>query len=259
MHQPTRAKHLSSWLLYLLVISISAHAAGSTGTLRVAVATNFVPSMKQLSNNFESEHNVAIHLSSSSSGKLYAQIRQGKEVDVFLSADQRYIRRLIEDGFGMAESQRTYAIGVLALWIKNPHTSMTTAHGIKIDDVYTFALAQPKVAPYGEASVQAITNCIQFEPQPPKFVYGENVGQTYSFLATGNADAGLVAQSTIASDKSSQTQHIVTINANCHEPIVQDLVILKDSSDPNLAQSFVDFLLSIESQQIIRSFGYTTK
>ena len=51
-----------------------------------------------------------------SSGKLYAQIKNGAPLEIFLSADKQKPQALIDDGLAVGDSQRVYAQGRLVLW-----------------------------------------------------------------------------------------------------------------------------------------------
>ena len=60
----------------------------------IGVASNFLKPMKVLKENFESNNEGQIFISSGSSGSLYAQIINGAPLDIFLSADQDLPQKL---------------------------------------------------------------------------------------------------------------------------------------------------------------------
>lgn len=62
------------------------------------------------------------------------------------------------------------------------------------------AIANPRLAPYGAAAVEAMTQLGLLDKLAPRFVQGENIGQTFQFVSTGNAPLGFVALSQVMVD-----------------------------------------------------------
>ena len=255
------ARYLCILFLSSLCVVQSVSIAAIESNLKIAVATNFLPVARQLVHEFESASEIAVQLSSASTGKLFTQIVQGRPLDILLAADQQHIQWLLDADLAEPENRHTYAIGHLALVLIDSHMPIRqTKFGYAFEEpLATLALAQPKVAPYGKAAQQTIENCLEFPRGSPKFVYGENIGQTYSFLVTGNAQVGLIAASMIKHElKSGKVLWAFPIEPDCHDPIVQDLVILSRTNSMTQARQFVDFVLSEPSQLTIRESGYKT-
>ncbi|NQZ08463.1 MAG: molybdate ABC transporter substrate-binding protein, partial [Algicola sp.] len=99
-------------LLLLFLCCSFANAA----TLKVAVAANFKPLLKQLKPQFEQLHLTKLSLSSASTGVLYAQITHGAPFDVLLAADEKRPRLLERNNLIIKGSRKTYSIGQLVLW-----------------------------------------------------------------------------------------------------------------------------------------------
>ena len=99
----------------------------------MAVASNFAAPMREIKTAFEagSEHELVIIRGSS--GKHYAQIRKGAPFDVFLSADQARPLRLVEEGTAIPGTLRTYALGRLALWSREPGLSLGPEYLLNTD------------------------------------------------------------------------------------------------------------------------------
>jgi molybdate transport system substrate-binding protein len=246
-----RLSILSLTLLTCLAGSpIAVHAAEAT----VAVATNFVQAARVLAEGFGQQSGHRLKLVSGSTGKLYAQIRHGAPFDVLLAADTIRPERLVADGAALAGSRFTYAEGHLALiWAGGGAISFNQ---LKEGDFRKLALANPKLAPYGAAAEQVLRHEGLLERLRPQLVFGENIGQAYTLVATGNADAGMVALSQIMGLDVPPAFWLVP--AEWHEPIRQDLVLLEHSKDNVAAAGFVDYLKTEAARQIIRDFGYAT-
>ena len=78
--------------------------------VQVAVAANFSKPMQSLVTEFEKDYDYQIALSFGSSGKFYAQIKQGAPYELFFSADQAKPEVLQLEGLVVAESRFIYAI-----------------------------------------------------------------------------------------------------------------------------------------------------
>ena len=71
----------------------------------------------------------------------------------------------------------------------------------KDEPVKKLAVANPDHAPYGRAAKQALEHDKLWDTVQPRVVMGENIAQTAQFVATGNADAGIVALSLVVAGK----------------------------------------------------------
>lgn len=221
-------------------------------TLKLAVASNFINPIKVIAEDFQQETGHNLSLSFGSSGKLFAQIQHLAPYDVFLSADVQKPRTLINKGLAQADSFAVYAKGKLALWAPSSSISDDMTETLKMAN--KIAIANPKLAPYGKAAQQALQHIGIWSLVEHKLITGENIGQTYQFVRSGNVAYGFVALSQTLKDNSKG--HTVTIPDAFHEPILQAGVILSHSDKLSLARDFMAFLLRPDTQAKLRSFGY---
>ena len=222
---------------------------------RVAVAANFTATSRELVNQFEQDTSHSIKLSFASSGKIYAQIVHGAPFHLFLSADQEKPQRLIDKGFGIAETRFTYATGVLVL-VSNSAIAGKPFDLLQAKRFNKLALANAKLAPYGVAAQQALTALNLLEVTRDRWVQGENVLQVYQFVSTGNAELGLVAKSQVVSDRANQAGSFWIVPQELYHPIYQDGVLLKKGRSNRAAQAFMAFLQQGVARDIIAAHGY---
>lgn len=215
-----------------------------SNTAQIAVATNFYSAAQALEAEFEAQTNYDVTLSFGSTGLHYAQITQGAPFDVFLAADQFRPAQLMDEGH--AVSTVTYAQGVLVLWNGDRET---LADSLPISGFNTLALANPALAPYGQAAQQAIESS-GFSVK--KKIIGENVGQAYSFVATGHTEWGFVALSQVLG----RTENYMPVAESLYDPILQDAALLASGTDNEAAAAFYKFLQSDRAKAIIRDKGY---
>ena len=228
-------------------------------SVNLAVATNFIDVAKMLTAKFESETHHNLHITSGSTGKLYAQIMQGAPFDVFLAADQHRPKLLEENNKARPGSRFTYATGRLVLWARRIDTNEI---GLNIlsstqSDNEKLAMANPRLAPYGLAAQQVLNTLVP--PIRTESVYGENVGQAYALVATGNASFGFVALSQIKSARHRPLPNdtFFIVEQDHHDPIRQDAVLLQHASSNQAAIEFLEFLQTSEVRRMITAQGYS--
>ena len=226
--------------------------------IKIAVASNFYPTMKELVTHFESitpnsDTTNNIVLISGSSGKHYAQILNGAPFDLFFSADKLRPNMLEKEDVFNNQSRFTYALGKLALW--SPFNEYVDSDGqvLYTDDFRFLAIANPKIAPYGVASKETLTSMNLWQDMEEKLVRGENIAQTFQFAKSGNAKLGFVSYSQILSLNSRSEGSYWLVPQDMYQPIEQQAILLKDSS---LGKDFLSFIKSNEALDIIKRNGY---
>lgn len=239
-------KHL---LLLLVILGCPPVLAD---TVRVAVASNFKLTMETLADEFEATTGHEVVISAGSSGKFVAQIQLGAPFDIFLSADQVKPQALEDANLVLAGSRRTYAVGALVLW--SPGQADDPVTRLKSGDFKRLAIANPRLAPYGQAAMEVLEYFDLLESTRTRLVQGENISQTYQFVMTRNADLGFIALSQVNSMSDKGTRWRVP--AQFYSPIRQDLVLLKSSADNPAAHALLDFLKSSQAINLISSHGY---
>ena len=239
------------WLSIVLLVGGSVPLGADE--IRVAVASNVAGAAKVLAQRFEAATEHTVVLASGSTGKHYAQIRNGAPFQAFLAADVERPRQLEEKGIAVAGSRFTYARGTLALW--SPESGYVDAQGqvLQTGDYRYLALANPRLAPYGQAARQVLEARGLWASTQGRRVMGENIAQTFQFVQTGNARLGFVATSQLkamdASNKGSQWR----VPESLHEPIEQQAILIEANQ---AARAFLAFVGGENGRAVFREFGY---
>lgn len=237
-----------------LMVALQPLAASADQAL-VAIASNFIGCAQVLADSFEAESEHSVTLTFGSTGQLHAQVVHGAPYDLFLAADQERPRLLEKAGKAVAGSRFTYAVGQLVL--VQPSLSADSLDGaqtLRSNDFSRLAMANPALAPYGVAAMETLASLGAAEQLRGKIVLGENVGQAFAMLATGNVDVALVAQSQLVNS----TMPLATwrVPAELYTPIRQDLVLLRHGADNAAARAFHLYLRSDQAVEIIARHGY---
>ena len=224
-------------------------------TVRVAVAANFAVALDALATAFHAATGHDIVASTGSTGRHYAQIVNGAPFDLFLAADAARPARLEADGRGVPGSRFTYATGRLALW--SPQAGLVDGRGevLGSDSFRHLAIANPRLAPYGEAARQVLAGRALWQPLQDRLVYGENIGQAHHFVTSGAAELGFVAWSQVRRPGQEPAGSWWLVPAALHAPIEQQAILL---SKRPAARQLAEFLRGATARAIIRDHGYGT-
>lgn len=240
-------------LAVALVAATSLAPAFAAGTVNAAIAANFAQVATDLAAKFKAETGDTVNLSLGSTGALYTQITQAAPFDVFLSADDKRTKTAIKDGFGVDGTDFTYAVGKVVLY--SPSIDVTDgATVLKASAFQHIAIADPKAAPYGAASVAVLDKLGLTDAVKPKIVTGESITQALQFVDSGNAELGFVALSQVIGKPATQ---VWLAPQEDYPAIKQNAILLKVAADNQAAKDFLAYLKSDEAVAVIKAAGYT--
>jgi len=239
-------------LMAALLVTSAAHA----DEVQVAVAANFTAPMKQIAADFEQATGHKAVLAFGATGKFYAQIRSNAPFEILLSADDETPAKLAREGAAVAASQFTYAKGKLVLWSAKEAIVDDKGEVLKKGGFDHLALANPKLAPYGAAAVEAMKALGVHDALSPKFVTADNIGQTLQFVKSGNAALGFVALSQVIKDSKIVEGSAWIVPANLYQPIRQDAILLAKGKGKPAAEALMKFLRGDAAVKVIKSYGY---
>ncbi len=236
----------------LFIVNIAARA----DEVQVAVAANFAGPAEKIAAQFERDTGHKAVISVGSTGKFYAQIRNGAPFEVLLAADQTTPQKLQDEGLALADQRFTYASGKLVLFSATPGFVDDAGAVLKGGRFLHLSLANPATAPYGAAAIETLQALGLLEQLRPRFVQGDSIGQAFEFVATGNAELGFVALSQVAAPDTPRGGSWWVVPQALYRPILQDAVLLKAGAGHPAARAFLDFLRSERTKRLIRSYGY---
>ncbi|GAB5467995.1 MAG: molybdate ABC transporter substrate-binding protein [Rhodospirillales bacterium] len=254
---PRRPLLLCASLALVLSLLLPASTARA-GEALIAVAANVKPAVDRLRAAFEAESGHVLTVSVGSTGKLFAQIVNGAPFTILLAADQDRPARLEAEGWAVPGSRFTYATGRLALWSPDPGAipggdgpAVLSAGGFR-----ALAIANPALAPYGLAATETLEALGLAQELADRLVIGQNIGQAFALVATGNAELGFIARSLLPAFDAPLAGSRWLVPADLHAPIRQDAVLLRAGADNPAALAFLHFLRGAEAAAILETQGY---
>jgi molybdate transport system substrate-binding protein len=239
--------------IFLSLAGMLFSANTPAGEIHIAVASNFSATMRLLAERFEAQSDHRVVLLPGSTGKHFAQIMHGAPFDTFFAADVKRPERLEAEGRIIPGSRFSYAIGKLVLWSPDPELVDGDGAVLESGTFRRLAIANPRLAPYGRAAQQFLESRGIWESLQPRLVRGENISQAFQFVASGNAELGLVALSQLMQSGRPMAGSSWQVPEKLHSPIEQQAVLLSDSA---AAFDFMRFVKSEPARAIIRDAGY---
>ena len=231
------------------------------GEIKVAVAANVSYAIEPLKEIFAKSHpHTKVTILLGSSGKLTAQISNGAPFDLFLSANMKYPRALYTKQLAMTKPV-VYAEGALAMLSTKARDFKKGLSLITDTKVKRIAIANPKTAPYGEATMEVFNKTGLFYLIKPKLIYAESIAQTVQYTMVA-ADIGFIAAASLHSNKMKhfkKDQHYHLVDTALYTPIEQGIVLLSHARDNSEARTFYDFILSDSAKSVFEKYGYLVR
>ncbi|WP_456389023.1 molybdate ABC transporter substrate-binding protein [Profundibacter sp.] len=239
--------------LIVTVLWFGLTGAARAGEVTVAVASNFLTTVHKIADGFTARTGHSVRIVNGSTGTLYAQISIGAPYDVFLSADQERVLLLADADKLLGDAHKPYALGRLILYARGGGVlAEDIQHSLAPASVHHFAMADPKLAPYGRAAFEVLSHLGLTDMIKQKAVLGANIGQTFGFVKTGNAVVGFVALSQAVEVGGDW----LDIPASYYAPIIQEAGLLKHAKGNAAARAFYDHLSSNAVMDILQTSGY---
>ena len=176
---------------------------------------------------------------------------------MLLAADDETPAKLETEGLTVANTRFTYATGRLVLWSRDDGVVDNQGDVLRAGKFAHIALADPKLAPYGAAALETLQKLGHWPRLQERVVLGENIGQTYQFVATGNAALGFVALSQVMLDGKVSKGSYWLVPTAMHQALRQDAVMLTKPGDATAAAALLTYLKGDKARAIMRSYGYT--
>ncbi len=227
-------------------------------SINIAVAANVGYAIDALKKEFNKLHpNTKVRVTLGSSGKLTAQIKHGAPYHIFMSANMKYPISLYEDGIAITKPV-VYTRGALAYFSTKEQDFSNGIKLVESSSITKIAVANPKTAPYGIATKEAMINAGVYEKVIKKFVYGESISQTVSYAVVAT-DLGFIAKSSLYSPQMLKYKKGINwedVDSKLYTPINQGIVILKKAKENSEVDAFYNFMLSPNAKKILKDYGY---
>lgn len=225
----------------------------SGGQVYVAAASSLQFVLPEIGTAFQLSTGNRVTFSFAASGSISRQVSRGAPIDLFCSADSRFVRELEAAGHTHPGSSATYAFGRLVLAVNSGSGPMNLAE-LTSADYRVVGMANPDLAPYGRAAKEALIAAGVWESVSEKIVFGENVAQVLAYLARENVSCAFLPRHLARSQELGFTE----VDISLYNPIEHVLVVPASAGNSSGGMSFAEFMLGSKSRAILRHNGFRT-
>lgn len=226
-----------------------------TVELTVSAAISLKDALDEIARLYRSEKpDAALHFNLGASGTLQLQIEQGAPVDLFISAAPKQMDTLESKNLLLPGTRRDLVRNRVVLIVPENKTSVSAFQDLTRPEVKVIAVGEPETVPAGKYAQEVLTHLGVYEQLKAKFVLAKDVRQVLTYVATGNADAGIV----YATDAQTTTRVKVVATApeESHSPVIYPVAVIKSSKNPSAAKEFIEFLLGSGARAVFQKYGF---
>ena len=220
--------------------------------ITVSIAASLKEPMEKLKEQYEKQNDIKIIYNSGGSGALKKQIEEGAEVDLFLSANSKYVDELIKKDLIDSNYSGDLLENLLVL-VKS--SDSPEIHSF--DDLLKsekIALGEVSTVPAGQYAKEALINMNLWENLKDKIIFAKDVSIVKSYVERGDVQYGFIYKSDSLGMNNGKT--VLEIPNQNHEKILYKYGIIEKSKNKSQCEDFMDFLNSPEAQKIFEEYGF---
>lgn len=244
--------------LGLMACSGAQTEANNSQQVVVFAASSLTDAFNELAEEFQGQNEgIEVVFNYGGSSQLAAQLTEGAAADVFASANATQMQNVIDNGRIAAGTEEMFVSNRLTIVVPddNPAGIAALEDLAQPDVQLILAVEGVPVRQYTDEIVAVMDADFQQQFYGNLVSEEENVRQVSAKVALGEADAGIVYTSDVTPDTAAQVQQI-TIPEAQNVIATYPIAPLADAPHPELAQRFIEFVLSTEGQAILARWGF---
>ncbi|WP_432473210.1 molybdate ABC transporter substrate-binding protein [Amphritea sp. HPY] len=243
----------------LCFVLLSLNTVRAEQPITVFAASSMTNAVDEVVSLYRQQHDEPVRTSYASSSALARQIASGAPVDIYISANQRWMEYLEQQQLIQPGSRRTLLQNSLVL-------VTSTATPLNIDQLQQIpgqlgqnrlAIADPDHVPAGIYSQQALKNLQLWSALKPKLARSHNVRAALLLVERGETPLGLVYRTDALI--SNKVQIISQLPAISHQPIEYPIALIRSPKQSPSVVALYDFLLSAEASAVFMRHGFQKK
>ena len=236
--------------LIILILGLLLSVSVFSKEIVVSAAASLKNCLEEILPEYEKLSGDKVLLNLGGSGTLRTQIENGVPVDLFISADQKNVKILVDKNMVKKENSYDFLSNSLIL-VKSPYSksSVNSVEGLKNSDVY-LVIGNPDTAPVGNYTLTALKNLeILDKLNREKLVYAKDVSAVVQYVEMGEADFGVIYNS----DRNRMKNPIVVeeFPENSYDKVIYSVAILNNSDD---VKKLFEFLR--ENKEVFKKYGF---
>jgi molybdate transport system substrate-binding protein len=199
--------------------------------------------------------NVKVVPTYASSGDLQSQIENGLGADIFMSASNKQMNALINESLVDNSTNKQFLENKVVLIVpKDSNANISSFEDLKNVEG-NIAIGDPESVPAGQYAKEALTNLGIWDAIESKLSLGTDVTAVLNQVAQGSAECGIVYSTDAKSNDGVKVVCEAPTDA-LKTPVIYPVAMLKNSTNPDAAQAFLDFIQTKEAQDIFVDYGF---
>jgi len=236
-------------------------ASDTTGApsvvITISAAASLTDALNEVTAAYTAENpNVTFSINYGASGTLEEQISQGAVADIFFSASKKYMDALEDEGLVVEGTRSNVVSNELVVVVPADRAlSLSSLEDLAGDSFEIVALGDPEAVPAGKYAEQSLASVGVSEVVLAKAVRGSDVKGVLTYVATGDADAGIVYATDALINDDVKVAFIIPSDA--HDPILCPAALLTVGENQEAARAFLEYLMGDEATVIFESYGFS--
>jgi len=241
-------------IAFVLLACVGLQAADIT----VFAAASLTDSLKEIAVAYEKNSGDKIIFNFAASSTLARQIEEGAPADIFFSADEAKMDGLQKKNLIDPATRKSRLGNSLVVVIPNDSAlEIQSASDLTNASIKQIALADPKAVPAGIYAKAWLTQQQLWPVIEPKVVPTENVRGALAAVESGNVEAAVVYKTDAGISKKVKIAYEVpAVDA----PVISyPMALVKESTQPDAAKKFLDYLDSQTAGDTFKKFGFSLR
>jgi len=222
-----------------------------SGDLTVLAAASLTAAYNEIGQDFTKAHpNAKVTFSFGGSATLVTQILQGAPADVFASADQPNMQKLVDGGLADGKPA-VFTQNKLQIVVQAGNPKKIAGLADLANPNLVVDLCAPAV-PCGSYAAQAFARAnVRVTPKSQE----QDVKSVVTRVSLGEADAGIVYTTDVKAGGPSVAG--VDIPADQNVVASYPIVRVKGTRNPTTANAFIDWVVGAMGQKVLAQYGFT--
>lgn len=241
-------------LFTVLLLQIFTVLSVQAQTVHLSVAASMTDVFNEMIKAFSAKHTDAkFQPNFASSGSLAKQIEQGAPADIFLSANPKWMKYLVEKDLVAAGTDRILAFNQLVFVGAKKSTELSLKGLTGLDRI---ALGTPQSVPAGQYAKQAMEHAGIYATleETRKLVMAKDVRQALIYADRGEVDGAFVYKTDALLAKNAQILFVVP--EDYYDRVSYPIALTNEGAKNDLAKAFYEYINSPEAKAILAKYGF---
>ena len=241
----------------VLLFQICSISIVQAQTISLSVAASMTDAFHEIMKGFAVLHpDAEFQANFGSSGSLAKQIEQGAPADIYVSANVKWMKYLLEKQMIEPSTEHVFAYNKLVFIGEKKATAMTLQSLVKLDRI---ALGSPQSVPAGQYAKQAMEAAGIYATleKDKKLILAKDVRQALLYADRGEVDGAFVYNTDAL--LATRAKILFIVPDNLYDRVSYPMGLTVTGAKNELAKAFYTYLGSPETVTVLHKYGFESK